>query len=162
MSTTARYDERLTVPRWWHACTPIFGVVIGGEMLLTDHPVIAGIVIGGLVLLAELFLWSVGRARLVVAAGRVRAANWRLPLGRVRGVAVLSREQMRAELRRRDLDTYHCTAPWIGGGVLLDVDDPEDKPLWLLSSRHPDALAAALAEESIESGFSTRVPLESP
>jgi hypothetical protein len=141
------------VPWWWHACTPIFAVLIGGEMVLTDHLVIASSIIGGVFLLAELFLWSLGRSRIVVQDNRVRAGNWRLPIAQVRGFAILSPEQMRAELRRRGGDTYICTVPWISGGLLLDVEDPEDKPLWLISTRHPDALAAALAEESMDSGL---------
>jgi hypothetical protein len=153
VSGTRRYQERLSVPLWWHACTPIFGVLIGGEMVLTDHPVIAGAVIVGMTLLANLFIWNMGRARIVIDGGRIRAGSWRLPLSQVRGVAALSKQQMRDEMRRRDEAVYRCTAPWINEGILLDVDDPQDVPMWLLSTRHPAALSAALAAESIESGL---------
>jgi hypothetical protein len=124
--------------------------MIGGEMLLTDHPVIAVSVVAGITLLAEFFIWGIGRQMIVVADGRIRAGSWRLPLSQVRGVAPLSRTQMRDELRRRDPNVYRCTSPWISGGVLLDVEDPDDLPLWLLSSRHAERLAVALADESFE------------
>ena len=147
MSSPARYRERLSVPRWWHACTPVFGVMIGGEMVLTDHPVIAGAVVGAVTLLAELFIWGLGRARIVVADGKIRVGTWRLPVGQVRRVAQLDRAEMREEQRRRDLTVYRCTAAWIPGGVLLDVDDPDDLPLWLVSTRNPEGLTQALADE---------------
>ncbi len=67
-------------------------------------------------------------------------------------MAPLDAAAMRIEQRRRDPNVYRCTAPWISTGVLLDVDDPDDLPLWLVSTRRPDVfmqnLAAADGERS--------------
>lgn len=144
-----RYEERLSVPRWWHLGSPVFGLLIGGEMVLTDHPVVAASIVLGMTLLAEIVISGLGRARIVVADGRIRAGNWRLPVAAVRGVAQLTPEQMHAESRRRDDSIYRCTASWVGPGLMLEVDDPDDLPLWLISTRHPAALRAALAAEAL-------------
>lgn len=152
MSTSANtaphctYRERLSVPVSWHLVTPIFAVLFGGESVLTSHVGIAATIMVGFWLVGELALWSLGRRLVTVVDGRIRAGNWRLPVAQVRSVATLDRADMRAEQRRRDEDVYHCTAPWVRTGVLLDVDDPEDLPLWLVSTRHPAALARALAD----------------
>lgn len=147
-STAPLFSERLSVPRTWHLYTPIFAVLFGGESLLTSHNQTALEIIIGFWVLAEVVLWSLGRRRVIVADGKVQAANWRLPVDQVRGVAPLDAGAMRAEQRRRDNEVYHCTAPWIHTGVLLDVDDPDDMPLWLISTRNPAGLVRALAYSS--------------
>lgn len=141
------YHERLRVPSWWHLGSLGFGVLIGGEAVLSIDPLIAAVVIAIFVALAELVLWSMGRREVLVDAGKITAGEWRLPVAAVRGVALLDAEQMRAEQKRADPSVYRCTVGWIRTGVLLDVDDPQDSPLWLVSARDPGALAAALADE---------------
>jgi len=142
------YHERLRVPGWWHLGSLGFGVLIGGEAVLSIDPTVAAVVIAVFVALAELMLWSLGRREVLVAAGKITAGEWRLPVAAVRGVALLSADQMRTEQRRADPSVYRCTVGWIQTGVLLDVDDPQDRPLWLLSARNPHALARALADEA--------------
>lgn len=40
---------------------------------------------------------------------------------------------------------FHCTRPWARAGVRVEVEDPDDPaPAWVISSRDPMALAAAL------------------
>lgn len=148
VSAPAAYVERLHVPRWWHVVSPVFALVLGGEALLTDHAAIAAAVIAGVWVLAETGLWSLGRREVSVLEGKVRAGGWRLPVTQVRGVALLDAREMRAEQRRHDPGIYRCTVPWVPGGVLLDVDDPGDAALWLVSTRHPRAFADALAGAS--------------
>ncbi|WP_104117429.1 DUF3093 domain-containing protein [Arthrobacter sp. B1805] len=41
---------------------------------------------------------------------------------------------------------YLCIRGWISPVVRIEISDPEDRtPYWLVSSRHPERLAAALA-----------------
>ena len=145
-----RYRERLTVPWWSHPLALAIGALIGAESSFLAGGLRAQAVVVGVFALAfELVVWAYGRQLVEVADGHVRAGDWRLPVSQVRGVAVLTREQARAELRRRDDSVYRCTRGWIPGAVLLDVDDPQDLPLWLVSTRRPDALALALADASL-------------
>lgn len=59
----------------------------------------------------------------------------------------------RADIRRlrgpgADVRLFAALRPWSAhGGVLVPVEDPTDPhPGWLISSRHPDRLVAALTE----------------
>lgn len=59
----------------------------------------------------------------------------------------------RADIRRlrgpgSDATLFTALRPWSAhGGVLVPVDDPADPhPAWIMSSRHPDRLVAALTE----------------
>lgn len=137
------------MPRWSHPAGIALSLLIGAESSF-----LAGSLLGQAVVLAvfaastELTLWRYGRLLVEVRDGHFRAGDWRLPIAQIRGVAVLDTPQTRQEQRRRDDNVYRCTRGWIRGSVLLDVDDPDDLPLWLVSTRRPDALAAALAEAS--------------
>jgi hypothetical protein len=65
-------------------------------------------------------------------------------LGRVE---VLDAERMR-QARGPDLDAraYLCLRGWIATGVLVELRDTEDPtPYWLVSSRRPAELAAAIS-----------------
>ncbi|HVV29895.1 MAG TPA: DUF3093 domain-containing protein [Mycobacteriales bacterium] len=140
------YVERLRVPPWWHALSPLFAVIFGIEGLLSDHTVATVSMIAGFWIAAELVLWSLGRQQVSVVDGKLRAGNWRLPAARVRAAATLDAAQTRAEQRRADSQVYRCTVPWVHSSVMLQVDDPDDKPLWLISTRHPDRLTSALTD----------------
>jgi len=62
------------------------------------------------------------------------------------GVEALDTEDMRAARGRRlDARAYLCIRGWLPRGVKVLLRDPADPtPYWLVSSRRPDALAAAL------------------
>lgn len=146
----AGYRERLSVPTWWHLPGVLIAAVFGAESSFLAGGLVAQlVVIAVFIALGELLLWRYGAKVVEVTDGRVRAGQWRLPVARVRGVAVLDPRQTRAEMTRRDDSVYRCTRSWIPGALLLDVDDPADLPLWLVSSRHPEQLAAALADAAV-------------
>jgi hypothetical protein len=45
-----------------------------------------------------------------------------------------------------DARAFLCLRGWVQTGARVRIDDPQDPtPYWLLSTRHPDRLAAALA-----------------
>ena len=74
------------------------------------------------------------------------AGRARIPVGLLGPVRELDAAQMRA-LRgpRADARAYLCQRGWIPAGVAVVIDDPADPaPYWLLSSRRPGRLAAAL------------------
>ena len=107
---------------------------------------------------AVLGLWLTS-ARIEVTDGELRAGRAAMPLRHVGRVRVLSAERMKA-LRGPEADAraYLCQRSWIAQGVLVEVTDPKDPtPYWLLSSRTPQRLAAALdrAERTSRSAGST-------
>jgi hypothetical protein len=88
-----------------------------------------------------------GAARVAIAGGAFVAGPARLPLAVVGDVEVLDAAAMRyARGQGLDARAYLCLRGWVPGGVRVRLNDPGDPaPYWLVSSRRPDSLAAALA-----------------
>lgn len=141
------HRERL-LPRWW-----VWLLLVGiSAMLGSAYGAALGTGVGWLVAGACI----VGLGALVwITAPRVRvdsrglqAARAVLPAACIGEVETVSAERIR-ELRGPGADgrLFVTLRPWAArGGVLVSVDDPVDPhPGWLVSSRHPERLAAALA-----------------
>ncbi|HMG28864.1 MAG TPA: DUF3093 domain-containing protein [Jiangellaceae bacterium] len=140
------YRERLRVPAsWWlmpvaaatsawlayqHAFGPAVSVPVAG--------VVVAFVGGG--------LFAYGRATVAVDDDAFVAGRARLPLWAVGKVAALSAVEARAA-RGPDADprVYLLVRGYVGPMVRVGVDDPDDPvPYWLVSTRHPQPLVAAL------------------
>jgi hypothetical protein len=140
------YEERLVAPPlWWLGGLAVAvmlaaGIHSGGSGARSVVPY----VVLPLVVLAALAFSS--RARVRVADGVLHVPGARIPLSHVGGIMPLEREQTRrlrgplAEPR-----AFVATRPWLSGSVRVQVEDPEDDtPYWLVGTRDPHALAAAL------------------
>jgi hypothetical protein len=139
------YFERLwPSPGIW-----IAGIGFGAGLGLIPAPVSTAAaavvsVLGVVVLITLLVLTT---PRLEVRNGTLVAGRARVPLDVVDTIEVLDAEQMR-QARGRGLDAraYLCIRGWLPAGarvVLADAADPT--PYWVVSSRRPDALAAAVS-----------------
>jgi hypothetical protein len=141
------YEERL-LPPWWIA---LAGLALVG-MLAVAYGAAYGAAIGWVTFLPLAALVVVGLVRtapvLRVDDRVFRAGSARLPLRWIGPVDVLDPDQA------RDARTVHADArallvlrTWATArAVRVAVTDPEDPhPYWLVSTRHPDRLAAALA-----------------
>lgn len=149
-STPVGYVERLT-PAWW-----VWVVAVGfagsfGIVLSRVDPTAALVVMAVvLVLVVAALLRTTPTVAVdpeVFVAGRAR-----MPLGVVSQVEVLDRDAMlRARTVELDVRSYLLLRGWVPGGVRVHLADPEDEtPYWLVSSRRPERLAAAL--ESARAG----------
>jgi len=78
----------------------------------------------------------------------LQAGEARIPLVALGGARPLDAEEMRVELGPAlDARSHRCIRGWLSTGVRVRVVDERDPvPYWLLSTRHPDALVAALTE----------------
>ena len=148
MTRDAPHDERLHVPLWWAlpalAAVALFGGQLHGGFAGTRGVVSYGVV--GLVVVGGLVAASLGRVR--VTGGRLEAGTARLPLDVVAAVHPLDRDQTRRALGpEADPSAYVVFRAWVPGAVLVELDDPADPtPYWLVSSRRPAALAAAVEQ----------------
>ncbi len=76
----------------------------------------------------------------------LRAGRARLPLryvGRLRPLDAATARRLRGV--DSDASAYLCVRSWVPRALLVEVSDPRDPhPYWLVSSRHPERLAAAI------------------
>lgn len=91
------------------------------------------------------------RTSAVVAVhdGELHAGRARIPVSALGAARTLDREGVRRALGPgSDARTFACLRAWVPGAVEVDVVDPADPtPRWLVSSRRPSALLAALEGE---------------
>lgn len=140
------YAERLFVPlRWWVQTTMLVAtfwlalvVALPPVAALAIVAVIAALVVAGFV--------RYGGLVVRVADGELRAGRAHLPLTYVGDVTPLDKEQTRM-LAGRDANAraHLAMRPYVKRAVRVDVTDPADPtPYWLVSTRRPKQLAAAL------------------
>jgi len=143
---TAPHRERLSASAPWWLGVVLAGVTVGWLLLVAVAPPIAGAVTVVTAAALGLGLWRWGSATVVAAPGSFRAGDAVLTAPHLGAVEPIGPEQWRAALDRAGVDrAFLLTRPWIDRGVRVVVDDPDDPtPYWLVSSRHPDAVARAV------------------
>jgi len=144
--TSVLYDERLSVPlRWWVQGT-MFLATVWLAFIVALPPALAwgatAVLTGSVV---ALFL-GYGAARIRVDGGVLQAGPARIPVSMLARPVALDAEAARL-LAGRDADAhaYLLLRPYLKRAVRVDVVDPNDPvPYWLVSTRRPEELAAAL------------------
>lgn len=140
------YRERL-VPGWWVwiialGLVAMIAIAYGAALGATAGWLTA---VGGMALAIGL-IWT-GAPRLGVSAAGVEAAGACLPLWAVGEVRIVGPDEI-AALRGPGADArlYAVLRPSAGrAGLLIHVTDDDDPhPAWLLTTRHPDRMAAAI------------------
>lgn len=141
------YDERLHVPlRWWVQGTMLVASAwLAAAVAMPALGALAVAAVGGC--LTTVFLLGYGGARVQVADGRLRAGRAEIPTTLLGAATPLDRAGTRRQAGvDADARAYLVLRPYVKCSVRVDLDDPADPtPYWLLSTRHPQALAAALA-----------------
>ncbi len=141
------YDERLHVPlRWWVQATMFlatvwlaFIVALPSWLAWTGAGVLLAAVFG-------VFVW-VGSLRVAVADGTLYAGKAHIPVGLIGEVEPLDKEETR-RVHGVDADAraFLVTRPYVSRAVKVRIEDPADPtPYWLISTRHPRQLAAAIS-----------------
>jgi membrane-associated protease RseP (regulator of RpoE activity) len=145
------YRERLSVPvRWW---------IIAAAAVITLYVIVAvpagvgaGIAVAGIaaVLLITLFI-RYGGAVVAVDSEKLRAGRAvieRVYLGKAEPLAG---EAVRTAFGRDcDPAAYLVLRSYVRGAVRVEITDPLDPaPYWLIATRNPDRLAAALTADSV-------------
>lgn len=146
LSVTTPYAERLTVPlRWW-----VQGTMLVASLWLATvvalPPMVSWLVTGAALALMAALLISYGAARIEVAEGSLRAGHARIDVVHLGAATALDADAAR-RLAGVDADAraFLLLRPYLKRAVRVDVLDPADPaPYWLLSTRRPEALAAAL------------------
>lgn len=149
--TTPAYREHLRVPlRWWVQAT-MFLATLWIAFIVSTPAWIAWTATAVLVAVTYGLFWQVGSARVEVADGELRAGRAHIPL-----TLVGTPEPLDAMGTRRvagveaDARAYLLLRPYLKQSVRVPILDPADPtPYWLVGSRRPKALAAAIAGTSV-------------
>lgn len=141
------YRERLSAPVSWWIAALAFAAAWGWVFLIATNWAIAGVVTALLVAVGGFIVWRYGSVTVSVDAEGLRVGPAFVEARHVGDVRALDRAGYRTQLGTgADARAYLVTRPYLDHGVVVTIDDPSDPtPYWLVSSRHPDALAAALA-----------------
>jgi hypothetical protein len=146
------YVETLAVPAsWWLMGAGLVLAVFWAFVLATPLTVaaVAGLVAAGIVVTG---LNRYGAARVATDPDGFSAGRALLPYRYVGEVEVLDGDATRRLLGvEADARAYLLVRTYCGGAVKVMVADRADPaPYWLVSSRHPAALAASLGARAVQ------------
>lgn len=138
------FRERLWPgPLGWVAVVT-FAIVLGVAFVPVDTLLAA--VVCAIALFGGLAGAVLTTPRVEVERGTLHAGTARIPVRLLTAPRVLDREALRTELGPAlDARAYVCLRAWIGTAVRIEVRDPQDPtPYWIVSTRRPHDLVAAL------------------
>ena len=151
------YRERLYAPlAWWLLAVPIV-LILGGTLyagLPWPWPIV---IVGGMAAGCAALLIAFGRATVEVNNAALRVGGTVLPLAAISEVVALD-ERQSARLRgpRADPAARFYSRPYLKESVYVAVDPAGQAdrrvPYWLVGTRHPAELAAAIEQCRIRDG----------
>jgi hypothetical protein len=144
--TPPQHAERWRVPWWLWPPALALAALLAAEVHLGAPGTRAWLPYVILLPATAAGLWALGRLRVAVSDGELHVDDARLPVRYVAGVTVLGVEEKRILLGAAAHPyAFVVQRPWIKGAVQVHLNDPGDPtPYWVISSRRPTALAAAL------------------
>ena len=145
--TATLYDERLSVPLRWWVQGVMFLATVWIAVILWVPEAMAWAITAALVGLFVLAMLGYGSARIVVDAAGLRAGRARIEAVHLGAAEPLSAEDTwQVAGPRADARAYLVLRPYLRRAVRIEITDPADPtPYWLVSTRHPESLAAAIA-----------------
>lgn len=150
---TVRYRERLWVPWWWTLPAAGLAALIAFEVGMGVSGIPEWVPFAVLLpVAAAVLLWfSKTELRVLSRPGEdseVWVGGAHLPTSVIARTAEVPRSAKSAALGRQlDPAAYVMHRAWIGPMILVVLDDPDDPtPYWLISTRRPDRLLAAMGE----------------
>jgi hypothetical protein len=150
------YRERLHVPlAWWLLAVPTVAIM-GATLYAGLAWPWPAVIIGGLAVGCAAVLVSLGRARIQVSGGMLRAGNAVLPVTAVAKVVVTDEKQT-ARLRgpHGDPSARLYSRPYLKQAVYLALAGEPGDPApgyWLVGTRHPAQLAAVIERCRVQAG----------
>jgi hypothetical protein len=140
------YGERLTVPLRWWALTTMFLASLLLAFLVAMPAGIAFLLAGVVTAIIVSVLAAYGSAYVVIQDGTFRAGRAAIPVRFLSAPQPLDASQTRRTAGvEADARAYLLLRPYVPRAVRVRVMDPADPtPYWLVSTRHPETLTAAL------------------
>ncbi len=138
-SHAVQYREVLRPPWWWYAVAMFVAGLLAAEFHISSLALTDYLSFGILLPLSVVIVWSLGRGALEISDGEVRIRGAHVPLSDISGAIALDALTLKRVVGREgDPAAFVSIRPWVGPGVQLWLDDPDDPtPYWVVSSRHP-------------------------
>ena len=140
------YREQLRVPAsYWLLAEPVV-TILGAELFVGFSGLVAALVYAVFIIVVGGFLLAWGATRVEVTGTVLRAGGEVLPLSSIGEVQPLDEDQA-AVLRgpKGDPAAHVLLRPYLKKAVYVGLADPsEGVPYWLIATRRPAELAAAL------------------
>jgi hypothetical protein len=141
-----QFHERLYLP-WWHWLLPLLAAgLLAAEVNMGYPGVRAWLPYVITIPLTALILWRFGSATVTVRDGEVWVGEAHLPLQFVGETQIVPATMKRGVLGPAfDPAAFALHRSWVGPMVWIQLTDENDPtPYWLLSTRRPEDLVAAL------------------
>ena len=142
------YRERLTPPPLWWVIGSLVAATFPIAVLFYLGPLWAAVV--AVLAIGAVVLVLLGWAAVVICldAGWLQVGRARIELRYLAGAEPLDPDQARARSGvNADARAYLVLRPYVPTAVELTLDDPDDPtPYWLVSTRRPRALSAAIGD----------------
>jgi len=140
------YRERLWPAPWLYIATAL--IIPATLLVFVPINFTVGVVVAIVFYLGITAALVFGSATIEVTETELIAGRARLPLAVIGDVSSYTAEEATLERGRRlDARAWLLLRGWITPVVKIEVRDAEDPtPYWLVSSRHPEAIAAAIAQ----------------
>ena len=144
MSTGRTYRERLT-PSLWLIVAAMIVAPMASLVFMKENGSIA-LVIGALVAVAVITLMLASSTVIEVVGGELRVGKAHIPVSLLgKPTATTGHEARLARGQNLKAQSFTTIRGGIDGIVTVEVTDPADPtPAWVVSSRTPDRLAAAI------------------
>lgn len=144
------FQERLRPPWWWYLVAAFVAALLAAEFHIAQIDVTDWLPFVVLIPLALGIVYSMGQTAVVVDGEELRVRGAHLPLDLVSGAVALDARTLRLVVGREgDPAAFVAIRPWIGPGVQLWLDDPEDPtPYWVVSTRHPQRVVELIRERA--------------
>lgn len=147
------HTERLHVPAWWWVALGLVTVIAVALCFSIGAPWWAWLVVVVLPVLLAWTFFTIGREDIEVEAdgqgdGTLYAGGARLPFDAISRTAVVPASAKQAAMGRQlDPEAFVVHRGYVPTMVIVVLDDPMDPtPYWLISTRDPEGLAAALPD----------------
>ncbi len=148
MDVVPHYRERLWPAPWLYLATAL--VIPASLLVFLPIDLGVGIAVAVALYAGCVVLLLVASPSITVTSDELLAGRARIPLALVGQVAQFAGDEARAERGPRlDARAWLLIRGWIDPVVRIEITDPDDPtPYWLVSTRRPAQLAAALGSSS--------------
>ncbi|RZT85428.1 DUF3093 family protein [Pseudonocardia sediminis] len=142
------------MPSWWYLPAVGLGLLLGAEIHMGYPGVRSWIGYLILVPLCVLALWRLGRSRVLVRGGTLTVGDAAVDLAHIGRTDVVAEKFAKQDALGPQLDPTAMVLhrAWIPTVVRIEITDPSSEaPYWVVSTRRPDDLVAALERGTVTS-----------